>query len=143
VSELDRDIVGTCAYVAAYLTGVRTHCLWEGDRDRGFTMIGADTDTPRVWDPQRASYVHIHTEDDGWWLYDFASAHHLRAQGAPEELVFTDDAAPSWCVRTGVVAGEVHTRTPDGDHYFRIGPSVPRGTEAAEISAMPLEEMPP
>src|SRR4051794_8325488 len=88
--DLDRDLIGTCAFLAAILDGRTADCLWEDGRDRGFLVYGQDIEEPRVWDPLRHSFLYIDVRDDDWRLYDFATARHFRVQKVGETLTFAD-----------------------------------------------------
>jgi hypothetical protein len=118
-TNLDRELVGTCAFVAAYLRGVTVECLWEHERDRGFEVFGEDVNQPRIWDPLRHSFVYLDEHGDGWRLYDFSSAHHFRVERVADALRFTDEIVPSWTVRVWVHEPYVFASGPEGERHFR------------------------
>ena len=121
-TDLDREMIGTCAFVAAYLRGVSVGCLWERERDRGFGVFGESVDDPRIWDPLRHSFVYVDAHEGGWRLYDFSSAHHFRVDRVADALRFADEVDPSWSVRVRVHEPYVHVIGPDGERHFRTRP---------------------
>jgi hypothetical protein len=124
-AHLDLELVGTCAFIAAYLRGVAVECLWEHERDRGFGVFGEGVNQPRIWDPLRHSFVYLDPQGDGWRLYDFASAHHLQVRRVGDELRFADQIVPTWSVRVRVHEPFILVSGPDGEHNFRTRPPAP------------------
>jgi hypothetical protein len=139
MSAPDPDLIGTCAFVAAYLRGLAVDCLWEGDRDRGFAVFGLGVNEPRIWDPLRHSFVYVDPFDDQWRLYDFASARHFRVTPQADELIVADELAPSWTLRVVVHHRRIQTSGLDGERRFHIRPKAPARIPAETRHVDPVE----
>jgi hypothetical protein len=138
LGDLDHELVGTCAFVAAYLRGVPADCLWEHERDRGFGVFGMAVREPRIWDALRHSFVYVDAHEGGWRLYDFASARHVRVRRVGDELLFTDEVASTWSVRVRVHEPFVFASGPDGERHYRTR----RESSALYFLPVKLEALP-
>jgi hypothetical protein len=123
-TSVDRDLVGTCAFLTAYLAGVPATYLEEVGVARGFQVIvSTGQDRRVVWDPKRSSYVHVRPEPDNahWRLYDFASARHLRVERSDDEFNFADEGHPTWSLRTRPAGQMVQVVGPLGEQRYQVG----------------------
>jgi hypothetical protein len=147
--DLDRDLVGTCAFLAVLLTGQAADCLWEGDQDRGFLVFGRDVGEPRVWDPLRHSFLYVDTRGDGWRIYDFASARHFLAERSGNGLQFIDEQAPDVTAYAEIDERTIRAFGPHGERRFHIRAALappasddrpsatPTHVDPVEIEALP------
>jgi hypothetical protein len=138
--DLDRDLVGTCAFRAVLLTGQAADCLCEGDQDRGFLVFGRDVGEPRVWDPLRHSFLYVDARGDGWRIYDFASARHFLALRSGNGLQFIGADAPDVTAHAEIDERTIRALGPNGEQgfYIRAAPEPPPSPEPP-----PTDDRPP